>query len=121
LFDPESCVTRAGLVRQLAHRLDAGLLDPYLAYLTAPVPSFSPLAATFEVLDALPFSLQRLKDRLRAAHWKPDEIRRRAFPIEPDELRKLLGKLDGERVTLLLTTIGGQRTVFICRRLFPPA
>ncbi len=121
LFDPESCVTRASLVRHLGHRLGAGLLDPHLAYLSADEPAFSPLAATFQVLDALPFSLQRLKERLRAGQWRPDEIRRRAFPIEPDELRKLLGKLEGERVTLLLTTIGGQRTVFICRRLFPPA
>lgn len=121
LFDPESCVTLATLVLHLAHRLDAWLLDPHIAYLSADEPRFSPLAATFEVLDVLPFSVSRLKDRLRAAKWRPDDIRRRAFPVEPDELRKLLGKLAGEPVTLLTTTIGGQRTVFICRRLFAPA
>lgn len=121
LFDPESCVTLATLVLHLAHRLDAWLLDPHVAYLSADQPRFSPLAATFEVLDVLPFSVSRLKDRLRASKWRPDDIRRRAFPVEPDELRKLLGKLRGEPVTLLATTIGGQRTVFICRRLFAPA
>lgn len=121
LYDPESCVTRSTLVLQLAYRLRASLIDPHLAYLTSLSPAFSPLAATFEVLDALPFSVGRLKDRLRAGHWRPDEIRRRAFPIEPDELRKLLGKLEGDPVTLLLTTIADRRTVFICRRLFAPA
>jgi len=121
LFDPESCVTRATLVTQLAHRLGAWLLDPHIAYLSAPEPSFSPLAATFQVLESLPFSVSRLKRTLRERRWRPDEIRRRAFPVEPDELRKLLGKLDGEPVTLLLTTLGGQKTVFICRRLFAPA
>jgi hypothetical protein len=120
LFDPESCVTRATLVLHLAHRLDARLLDHHIAYLTANSPAFSPLAATFEVLDSLPFSLNRLRERLRQRSWRPDEIRRRAFPVEPDELRKLLGKLEGDPVTLLLTTILGERTVFICRRLFAP-
>ncbi|MEO8540925.1 MAG: SAM-dependent methyltransferase, partial [bacterium] len=118
LFDPESCVTRATLVTHLAYRLGARLMDPYIAYLTAPEPAFSPFAATFEVLESLPFSVARLKERLRAGSWKPDEIRRRAFPVEPDDLRKLLGKLEGSPVTLLLTTLGGRRTVFICRRLF---
>ena len=121
LFDPESCVTRATLVRQLAHRLGAWMLDFQVAYLSAPKPAFSPLAATFEVLDVLPFSVNRLRDRLRAGGWRPDEIRRRAFPVEPDELRRLLGKLEGEPVSLLLTTLSGRRTVFIARRLFPPA
>jgi hypothetical protein len=121
LFDPESCVTRATLVRHLGHRLGARLMDEQVAYLVAPVAAFSPLAATFEVLDRIPFSLSRLRQRLREANWKPDEIRRRAFPVEPDELRRLLSKLEGEPVTLLLTTLAGARTVFIARRLFAPA
>lgn len=121
LFDPESCVTRATLVTHLAHRLGAHLLDSHIAYLCSDEVSFSPLAATFEVLDTLPFSVSRLKDRLRAARWRPDEIRRRAFPVEPDEIRKLLGRLEGEPVTLLFTTIANRRMVFIARRLFAPA
>ena len=121
LFDPESCVTRSTLVRQLAHRLGAWMLDPHIAYLSADAAAFSPLAATFQVLDALPFSVSRLKERMRQGRWRADEIRRRAFPVEPDEMRKLLGRLEGDPVTLLFTTIGSQRTVFICRRLFAPA
>ena len=118
-FDPESCVTRAGLVRHLAYELDARLMDPQVAYLTAESPAFHPMAATFEVLDSLPFSLSRLKTRLRERGWRPDEIRRRAFPVEPDELRRLLGRLEGDRVTLVCTTIAGQRTVFVARRVEP--
>ncbi len=121
LFDPESCVTRATLVTHLANRLGAHLLDSHIAYLCASQPAFSPLAATFEVLDTLAFSISRLKDRLRKGNWRPDEIRRRAFPVEPDEIRKLLGRLEGEPVTLLFTTIASRRTVFIARRLFAPA
>lgn len=120
IFDPESCVTRAGVVRQLGHLLGADLLDPLIAYLTADVPAFHPMAATFEVLDIVPFSVARLRDHLRARAWRPDEIRRRGFPVEPDELRRLLGKLEGDPVTLLLTTLAGKRLAVIARRDFPP-
>jgi len=117
IFDPESCVTRAGVVRQLGLLLGAKLLDRQIAYLTAPESAFHPMAATFEVLDIVPFSIARLRDRLRASHWRADEIRRRGFPVEPDELRRLLGKLEGDPVTILLTTLAGKRLAMIARRV----
>ncbi|MGE5594461.1 MAG: THUMP-like domain-containing protein [Hyphomicrobiales bacterium] len=117
VFDPESCVTRAGLVRQLGTRLGARLADQHLAYLTADAPAFDPLCATFGVLDVLPFSVRRLQQRLRERGWSPLEIRRRAFPVEPDELRRLLGRVEGETVTLLCATVAGERLVIIARRL----
>ena len=114
-------MTRAGVVRQLAAHLGARLLDPNVAYLTADEPAFHPMSAAFEVLDVIPFSIARLKQRLREKGWSPREIRRRAFPVEPDELRRLLGHIDGDPVTVLLTTLDGRRTAFVARRLFPPA
>lgn len=114
ILDPESCVTRAGLVRQLGARHDARLLDPQVAYLTCDEPADTVLASSFRVLDCLPFSVGRLKSHLRERRWKPVEIRRRAFPIEPDELRRLLGPIEGAPVALLCTTIGGRRTVLCC-------
>jgi hypothetical protein len=120
LFDPESCVTRAGLVRQLAARVDAWMLDPQIAYLSSADAAFDPLCATFEVLEQVPFSVARLRQALRRGGWRPEEIRRRGFPVEPDELRRLLGRLEGEPVTVLLTTLAGKRTVFIARRLHAP-
>ncbi len=117
VYDPHSCVTRAGLVRHLAHRLGARLLDPQLAYLTAAEAIEDRLAEPFEVLAAMPFSLARLRQWLRAQAMRPVDIRRRAFPIEPDELRRLLGRLDGEPVTLLCTTLARERTVIVCSPL----
>jgi len=116
IFDPESCVTRAGLVRQLGERIGGQQLDPQTAYLSGNVAKFDPLCATFEVLDVIHFSLARLKRHLRERKWRPDEVRRRAFPIDPDELLRQLGRLEGEPVALLLTTINGERTVVMARR-----
>jgi len=116
IYDPESCVTRAGLVRHLAFRLGARMLDPQVAYLTSEVPAFNPLCATFEVLEVLPFSAGRLKARLRERGWSPDEVRRRAFPIDPEDLRRLIDPIEGEPVTLLCTTLAARRTVVVARR-----
>ncbi|HMO97018.1 MAG TPA: hypothetical protein PKD27_12940 [Tepidiformaceae bacterium] len=121
VFDPESCVTRATLVQQLAFLLTANFMDARVAYLTSDTAAFHPMAATFEVIDVVPFSLQRLKEYLRAHSLRPDEIRRRAFPVEPDELRRLLGKLPGERVTLLCTTLNAERITIVARRVYAPA
>jgi hypothetical protein len=117
VFDPESCVTRAGLVRHLGSQLGARLIDPQVAYLTADAPGMSPLCATFEVLDVLPFSVAGLKTRLRERRWRPDEIRRRGFPVEPDELRRLIGRVEGAAVTLLCGTFESRRTVVVGRLL----
>jgi hypothetical protein len=93
------------------------MLDTQVAYLSADSPAFDPLAATFEILEVVPFSVRRLRDLLSARGWRPEEIRRRAFPVEPDELRRLLGRLAGDPVTLLCTTLGGNRIVMVVRRL----
>jgi hypothetical protein len=92
-------------------------LDPAIAYITTTGPQRTPFGVTFEVLESMPFSIRRLRDLLRARGWRPDEIRRRGFPIEPDELRRLLKTSDGEPVTLLCTTIASARTVVVGRRL----
>lgn len=115
IFDPESCVTRAGLVRHLGHILGAAMLDPQVAYLTSESPASHPMCTTFEVLDVIPFSLTRVKERLRERAWRAEEVRRRAFPIEPDDFRRKLGKMDGTGVALLLTTIGTRRLVVVAR------
>jgi hypothetical protein len=117
IIDPESCVTRAGLVRQLAFVMDAHMMDPSVAYLASRDPDISPLGATFAVLDRIDFGVNRLRALLRERGWRPDEIRRRAFPIEPDELRRLIGRIEGEPVTLLCTTLKGRRVVFVGRRV----
>ena len=120
VFDPESCVTRAGLVRHLAQILDARMMDPQIAYLTASAPAYHAMSACFEVLEVVPFSIARLRTALRAGHWRPVDIRRRAFPIEPPELLRLLGRMEGDPITLLCTTFATRRTIFIARQVARP-
>jgi hypothetical protein len=88
-----------------------------VAYLTAEAPVGSPLAACFEVLETIPFSVARLRQLRRRRDWQADEIRRRAFPVEPDDLRRQLGQTGSERVALLCTTVAGRRLVVVGRRV----
>lgn len=115
LFDPESCVTRAGLVGQLAAVLGARQIDRRVAYLTGDAPAVHPLCASLEVLEVVDFGVRRLRDLLRVRRWRPEVIRRRAFPVEPGELRRMLGAVEGEPVTLVCLTAGGRRTVVVAR------
>ncbi|MCA9844207.1 MAG: SAM-dependent methyltransferase [Dehalococcoidia bacterium] len=115
LLDPAGCVTRAGLVRQLAARVGGGLMDEKIAYIALDALVPTSFGTTLEVLEDLPFSVSRVRALLHQQGWKPDEIRRRGFPIEPDELRRLLRPRGDIAVTLVCTTIAGKRRIFVCR------
>lgn len=117
LYDPEPAVTRAGLVAQLAAELRAWPLADGSAYLTGTTLVRVPFARAFAVLEVLPFSVRRLRERLRARGWRLGEVLRRRFPVEPDELRRLTGQLEGEPVAAVCTTVGERRVVILCRAL----
>src|SRR5690606_10831923 len=63
LFEPDGAVIRAGLVATVAHRIGAHLVDPTIAYVTAPSPSSADpsLATGYRVLDSMPFNVKRLR------------------------------------------------------------
>jgi hypothetical protein len=117
VLDPEGCITRAGLVRHLAAQAGGRLVDANTAWITGDKLTPTPFGTRFEILDSVPFSLRRLRDHMRSRGWRPDQIRRRAFPIEPDELRRLLHIESGEPVTVLCTTVAGARVAWIARTL----
>jgi len=121
--DPDPAVVRSHLLHLLARNLSAWRLDPQVAYLSMDSPVASPLARLYEVLDRVPFHLRRLRQRLVAEGWYPDQIMRRRFPLQPDQLRSLL-KLtgggagpDSRPVSLIATRLDGDATVLICQHV----
>ncbi len=115
LYDPQPAVTRAGLVSQLAALLGAGPIEAGGAYLTSDELVPTPFARAFAVLDVFPFSVARLRGRLRRAGWRLGEVLRRHFPLTPEELRRLVGKLEGEPVALLCTRIEGRPVAIVAQ------
>lgn len=113
LYEPDAAVLRAGLVTVVGAELDAGLIDPQIAYLTADDHRPTPYARAWPVEDWQPFSLKRLRETLRARNVGRLTIKKRGSPLDVDELARDL-KLDGpEERTLFLTHHARQHIVIV--------
>lgn len=120
LFEPDPAIVRSHLVGLLGRQLEACLLAPRVAYLSAARPAATPFARCFAVRERLPFSSRHLRHVLTSSGWRPTEVLRRHFPLEPEALlRELKGAgSDGATpVSLLCTRVRGRPVVFICEPL----
>jgi hypothetical protein len=117
LYDPDAAVARAGLVHDLAERIDAAPIDDQVQLLTSPRRSPTPLATAFAVEHAAPFHARLLRDHLRERRVGRITIIKRGSPADADDLlRKLKLSGPGHR-TVFLTRAGGRHVVVVCERL----
>jgi hypothetical protein len=113
LYEPDPAILRAGLVADLAARLNAAQLDPDIAYLTANSLTPTPLARAFAIEAALPFSQKRLREKLRAMNVGRVTVKKRGSPLEPGAFaRSLKLKGDEERI-VFLTHVQGKAWALI--------
>jgi SAM-dependent methyltransferase len=117
LYDPDPAVTRAGLVAELAERLDARPLDPQVQLLTTDRHTPTPFATAFRVEHVAPFHLKLLRDYLRRHAVGRITVIKRGSPADADDLLRKL-KLDGSHHrTLILTRTDGWHAMIVCNRL----
>ena len=117
LFEPDGAVIRAGLVTAVAARLGGTLLDPQIAYVTAPRSDHTPYAVGYEVLEELPFAEKKLRAALRERHVGRLTIKKRGVGIVPEQLRKRLALSGDEEATIVVTRVAGRATVLSVRPL----
>lgn len=116
LLEPDPAVLRAGLVQRLAQDLNATMLDPSIAYLTADQRNSTPWARQWEVLDWMHFQLKRLRRYLVERRVSRLTIKKRGFPLSPEELiAKLRLKAGREERVLVMTRHRGRPIAIICR------
>ena len=116
LFEPDPAVLRAGLVQQLAQRLNATMLDESIAYLTVDERAHTPWGRYWAVLDWMPFQLKRLRRYLAHRGVGRLTVKKRGFPMSPEELIARLRLKDGrESRVLVMTRHRGQPIAIICR------
>jgi hypothetical protein len=115
LYEPDSSVLRAGLVRQLAARLGAARIDPEIAYLTADEPAPTAWAHAYRIEEAMPFGLKRLREWLRAHAVGRVVIKKRGSPLAPEDLERQLRLRGGESRILFLTRVSGKHSVIIAQ------
>lgn len=114
LYEPDPAVIRAGLVAELASQLDAAQLDHTIAYLTAATAIETPFARFWRVLEWLPFSLKRLRARLRALDAGCVTVKKRGSPIDTDVLARQLSSNGTQALVVVLTRVGGKPAALIC-------
>ncbi|MAP62899.1 MAG: SAM-dependent methyltransferase [Microbacterium sp.] len=117
VHEPDGAVIRARLIGDVARSLEAGMLDPRIAYLTSDAALTSPFVSSFRVREELPADTKALSRALRARDIGRLEIKKRGVDVDPAALRTKL-KLRGDgSATLLLTRIGDTRRAILADRV----
>ncbi|WP_432070514.1 class I SAM-dependent methyltransferase [Streptomyces sp. AA1529] len=116
LYEPDGAVVRAHLVAELAQRVAGRLIDPTIAYVTTDAVHPTPFATGYEITDALPFNVKKLRALLRERGVGVVTVKKRGSAVEPEELRRKL-KLDSKAApgscTVFLTRIAGAPSMLL--------
>ncbi|MGW0603026.1 THUMP-like domain-containing protein [Streptomyces sp. NPDC002644] len=109
LYEPDGAVIRAHLVAEVAEEVGGGLIDGTIAFVTSDELRPTPYATGYEITDALPFNVKKLKALLREREVGTLTVKKRGSAVEPEELRrKALPKPQGRAaVTVFLTRAAG--------------
>jgi hypothetical protein len=117
VFEPDGAVIRARLIGDLARSLNARMLDPRIAYLTADSPAATPFASCFRVLESFALDERALKRELATRGIGILEIKKRGVDIDPAEFRKRLSLSGSASATLILTRIGEKKIALLAERV----
>ncbi len=113
LYEPDPAILRAGLVAQLAHSLQAYQLDEDIAFLTSENAQPTPFAQIFQIEDAFPFHLKKLRERLRVLGVGTVVVKKRGSAVDLQMLIRQL-KLTGPKSRgLFLTRVRGRPFVLV--------
>lgn len=113
LYEPDSAIIRAHLVKQLAAQLGATKLDDDIAYLSSDAELETPFARRFPIDDYFPFQLKRLRYYLRERDIGQVTIKKRGSPLEPEQLRQMLRLRGKKECTIFLTFVEGETAVLV--------
>ncbi len=113
IYEPDPAILRAGLVQNLAARLNAFQLDPEIAYLTADALNQTPFARTWEIEDWFPFQLKKLRAYLRDRNVGQVVVKKRGSPLQPEKLIRDLRLNGTEERVVFLTHLRGKPIVIV--------
>jgi hypothetical protein len=117
VFEPHATVLAARLVGVLAAKYDLASVSADRGYLTGDQRVRAPALTAFEVMDAVPLDLKRLKAALRERRVGRLEIKKRGIDVDPEAIRRQLSVPGEEQRVLLLTRFRGRGLAIIGRRV----
>jgi SAM-dependent methyltransferase len=117
LYDPDGAVVRAHLVAEYAALIGGALADPTIAYIYTEAPVATPYGRGYEIVEALPIAVKRLRAALRAHRIGRLTIAKRGSALDVEWLRRELRLRGDEEATLILTRVAGAPAAWLCRPL----
>ncbi|MDR2348362.1 MAG: hypothetical protein LBD90_07090, partial [Bifidobacteriaceae bacterium] len=90
---------------------------PEIAYITADSTADSAFSRAYEVHDAFPFSLKRLRSYLRARGIGHLVVKKRGTAVDPADLLKRLRLRGQGTATVVLTRLGARQSVLVVERV----
>lgn len=114
LYEPDGAVIRAGLVAELAERLDARTANETIAYLYSDRLAETPFARAWKVEEVWPLHPKKLKALLAEREIGRLTIKQRGTGIDPAALRKQLKLKGPDEATLVLTRLGEAHAAILC-------
>ncbi len=117
VHEPDGAVIRARLIGEVARSLEAGMLDPKIAYLTSDAAVTSPFVQSFRVRERLPSDVKALARALKDRGIGTLEIKKRGVDVDPAALRTKLKLRGPESATLILTRVGSTRLTLLADRV----
>ena len=117
LHEPDGAVIRARLIGDVARSLDAGMLDPRIAYLTSDAALTSPFVQSFRVRETLPITPKTINAALKAHGIGRIEIKKRGVDVDPAAFRRRLTLRGDAEATLILARFGDQRRAILADRV----
>jgi hypothetical protein len=120
LLDPNPAVTRAGLVEDLARKVDGWKIDPQIAFIAVSHEVTTPFARTLRVVDSAPWNEKRFAVRLRELGVGAADLRRRGLAGDVDQIRRRLRLQGPHRATIALTRVNDKPWGLICADLGSP-
>ena len=117
LYDPEAAVNRAGLVPNLASRIDASPIDAVVQLLTADAHRETPFAAVYRVEAVLPLDTKKISAWLRSNDIGRITAVKRGSLADTDELQSKW-KLSGSKHRFVLfTRAASQQVAIVAERI----
>jgi hypothetical protein len=120
LYEPDSAVIRAGLVKHLAQSIGASMLDTHIAYLTHTQVIATPLARCWRILTSLPFSERGIQAALASFDAGAITVKKRGSPVDSDQLARRLSRPHGRPLVVVLTRVADVHTALICEGPYLP-
>jgi hypothetical protein len=117
LHEPDGAVIRARLIGDVARSLDAGPIDPQIAYVTSDRYQPSPFVQSFRVREYMPAKVPTINAALRTLGIGTLEIKKRGMDVDPAQFRRKLVLRGDDSATLILTRIGSRRIAILADRV----